>query len=765
MENNSTLSEKIRSLLENMTVEEKISFASGCDTWHAPFLDRLGIPCMMMCDGPHGLRKRTADDDGVYYTVPATGFPSASTMANSWNPELTQMVGELIGEECRAEQVSVLLGPGMNIKRSPLCGRNFEYYSEDPYLTGQMAAAFIRGVQSRGVAACAKHFCVNNQETRRFSSSANVSERALHEIYFPAFETAVKEAGVSTIMHSYNRVNGRYVGEDKTLITDLLRGKWNFDGFVMSDWGAISDRLNAYTAGSDIEMPPNGEREKQLLEAYRSGELSESEINESVARVLRVIFEYLPAQNPGTFDKDAHHQAAAKALEECVVLLKNENAVLPFETGAPLAVIGGFAKTPRFQGGGSSHVTTTRLDDISEFVAAENGAAIEFAPGYDERHETNNALIAEAVELARKCKRALIFAGLPDSYETEGRDRRHMRMPAAHNRLIEAVSSVCDKTVVVLLGGSPAELPWIDRVPAVLHAYLGGQALGSAIVKIVFGKVNPSGKLAETHPKRLEDNPSYLFFPGSGDECFYGEDIYVGYRYYDKKKMEVLFPFGHGLSYTDFAYTSIRADGDRVFVTLKNTGRMAGKEVVQLYCGADPNPVADTFIGNSSFSPERPLRWLCGFRKIELDVGEEKTVEFLLNDRMFSVYDEKVKDFRKVSGTYTLYAGGGSRNLPLEVTVTVDNDETKPVISPNTTFEDLLLDTRIPRDVAETLVRKIVPQPVVAAIDEYGFTAANLELRRRVPKVLRMFVRSGSDCLSLEALNTAICEANEAMKL
>lgn len=755
------MEEMIKKLLSEMTVAEKIAFCSGRDSWHAESVERLGIPEIMMSDGPHGLRKRDKNEKGEYYTVKATCFPPAAAMANSWDPELTARVGSMIGKECRAEQVSILLGPGMNIKRSPTCGRNFEYYSEDPYLSGKMASGFIRGLQGEGVAACAKHFCVNNQETRRFSTSANLSQRALHEIYLPSFEMAVKEADVQTIMHSYNRVNGRYAGEDKELITDLLRGKWGFDGYMMSDWSAISDRVAAYKAGTDVEMPPsNGIRDAEVMAAYKNGEITMEEIDESVAHVLRVIFRHLPAAEKGTFSVDEHHTAAAAAAEGCMVLLKNEGDILPYASGAPLAVIGGFAKKPRFQGGGSSHVEATRVDDITEYLVAENGCEVTYAAGYDETHQTSEELIAEAVSAAKQCGRAVIFAGMPDSYETEGRDRRHMQLPPAHNQLIEAVSAVCDKVVVVLMAGSPNELPWVDKVPAVLHAYLGGQALGGAVARILFGAVNPSGKLAETHPLRFEDNPAYLNFAGDGDECFYGEDIYVGYRWYDTRKMDVLFPFGHGLSYTKFEYTSIRGDRDSVTVTVKNVGDRAGKEVVQLYASACPHPVVSTYVGESSFGFARPEKWLVGFGKVELAPGEEKEVVISLADRAFSVYDPKVKDFRVLGGDYVLSAAASSRDIRIQTTVHVEEDTAFiPQITKNTVFEDLFLDKRYPKAIVDALVKTVIPN---AAENGEGLNFG--AMRNQNGHVLRQKISAVASAEDYKALDRLIEETNAKIK-
>ncbi len=753
---------KIKELISQMTIEEKLSFCSGHDAWHAEYLERLGIPEIMMCDGPHGLRKRAKDENGVYYTVKATCFPPACAMANSWDPSLAAHVGKYIGEECRAEQVSILLGPGMNIKRSPICGHNFEYYSEDPYLSGKLAAGFIRGLQGEGIAACAKHFFVNNQETRRFSTNANVSQRALYEIYLPSFEMAVKEASVQTVMHSYNRVNGKYAGEDGELINGTLREKWGFDGYVMSDWNAISDRVAAYKAGTDVEMPPyGGIREAELMEAYRNGEVTVEEIDNSVANVLRVIFRHSPAAEKGTFSAEEHHSAAATAAEECMVLLKNDGNILPFESGKPLAVIGGFAKKPRFQGGGSSHVEPFFVDDITEYLNAENGVKITYADGYDEKHETSPDLIAEAVEAAKQCGRAVIFAGMPDSYETEGRDRKHMKLPSAHNELIEAVSASCNNVVVVLMAGSPNELPWVDKVPAILHAYLGGQALGGAVARILFGKVNPSGKLAETHPLRFEDNPAYLNFPGDGDECFYGEDIYVGYRYYDKKKYDVLFPFGHGLSYTKFEYTSIKGDRNTVTVTVKNVGDTKGKEVVQLYASALPHPVTSRYIGNSAYGFARPVRWLVGFDKIELAPGEEKEVVFELADRAFSVYDINVKDFRVIGGEYEISAAASSRDIRVSTTVSVeDDDRFIPQITKNTVFEDLFVDKRYPKEIVDELVKTLIPSAEEDTGEGLNFEA----MRRQNGYVLRQKITAVASVDDSDALERLVEEINAKIR-
>ncbi|MBQ2733006.1 MAG: glycoside hydrolase family 3 C-terminal domain-containing protein, partial [Clostridia bacterium] len=480
------------------------------------------------------------------------------------------------------------------------------------------------------------------------------------------------------------------------------------------------------------------------------------EIDNSVANVLGVIFRHLPADSKGTFSSDEHHLAAAKAAEGCMVLLKNDG-VLPFEGGKPLAVIGGFAKKPRFQGGGSSHVEPLRVDDITEYLNAENGVEITYAPGYDEKHNTNEELIAEAVAAAKACGRALVFVGMPDSYETEGRDRRHMKLPPAHNELVKAVSAACDNVAVVLMAGSPNELPWVNDVPAILHAYLGGQALGGAVARIVFGKVNPSGKLAETHPIRFEDNPAYLNFPGDGDECFYGEDIYVGYRWYDTRKMDVLFPFGHGLSYTKFEYTAIKAEGRNVSVTVKNVGETAGKEVVQLYASALPHPVISGYVGESSFGFARPEKWLVGFDKIELTAGEEKTVTFELCDRAFSVYDTKLKYYRVLGGDYAISAAASSRDIRLSVTMSVEDSVSVPVVTKNTTFEDLFHDKRYPKHIVDELIRVILPDNKAETGEGLNFEA----MRNMNGYVLRQRI---TNVKSAKALDELIEKTNKAIR-
>ncbi len=676
----------IKRIISEMTLEEKCAFASGYDAWHTPGAPRLGVEPIMMCDGPSGLRKmaKINGSQGYNTTVKATCFPSAATQACSWNRELIYKVGKTIAAECRSEQVGVLLGPGLNIKRSPLCGRNFEYYSEDPYLAGTLAASFIRGVQSEGVSACAKHFAVNNQETRRHSTSANVDERTLREIYLRAFEIVVAESEPDTIMHSYNRINGRQASQSKWLLTDILRGEWGYRGFVMSDWNAMRDRVLSIESGCELEMPGQGEygqRDREIYDAVKSGELDEAVLDRAVERILTVMDKIAVDDNPTSSDLEANHLIASGLCDECMVLLKNEGKVLPFDKKQPLAVIGEFAHTPRYQGGGSSHVEPHKIDNLLDYIHEYNGEEnTVYCRGYALSNEQpDEVLICEAVEAAKKCGRALIFAGMPEHYETEGRDRVHMKMPESHNALIRAVSEAVPNTAVVLLLGSPVEMPWLDTTNALLAAYLGGQALGGAITRIVFGEVNPSGKLAETFPRRLEDTPSFLDFPGEYNECNYSEGIFVGYRWYDKRKISVNFPFGYGLSYTSFVYEDISVEGDKLRVTVRNTGDRAGKETVQVYVGfTTPDEM------------KRPVKELRAYEKIELSAGETKTVEFDIDERWFSYWCVENKRWCTTEGEYTVYAGASSLDTPLQITLHRESvNEPQLYIDMTTTIGDI----------------------------------------------------------------------------
>jgi beta-glucosidase len=548
-------------IVKQMTLEEKAGLCSGLDIWHTKPVERAGIPSVMMTDGPHGLRKQEAGANpmSVGDSMEAVCFPAAAALASSFDRELLYHVGETLGNECQAEDVAVLLGPGANIKRSPLCGRNFEYFSEDPYLSGEMAASWIRGLQNQGIGACLKHYAVNNQETRRMTGDSIVDERTLREIYLASFEGAVKGGKPKTVMCSYNKINGTYAAENRYLLTEILRDTWGFEGFVVTDWGAVRDRIKGIQAGLDLEMPGGkGGNDIRIIEAVKSGALDEALLDETVERIVRIVLEY--AENhraDAVFDRVKDHETAKKAAAECAVLLKNEGGILPLKRNATVAVIGEFAKSPRYQGSGSSFINAYKVD--SAFNALGVDAKIVFAQGYDSKtgsmvptDTVNESLIAEAVRTASGAEAAVIFAGLPDSYESEGFDRKNIDLPENQNVLIREVCKVQKNTVVVLHNGSPVAMPWINEVKAVLEMYLGGEGVGAAAASLIFGDTNPSGRLAETFPVKLSDNPSYLNFPGDRDETVYREGVYVGYRNSDKKEMPVLFPIGHGLSYTTF---------------------------------------------------------------------------------------------------------------------------------------------------------------------------------------------------------------------
>ena len=683
----------IKALVSKMTLEEKAGLCSGDDFWHTKAVERLGIPRTMVSDGPHGLRKQddAADHLGINDSIKAVCYPTACATAASFDPDMIREMGEAIGDSCQHEKVSVVLGPAVNIKRSPLCGRNFEYFSEDPYLAGKMATAIIQGIQSRNVGTSIKHFALNSQEHRRMSSSSDADERTIREIYFPAFEMAVKEAQPWTVMCSYNKINGVYASEDPWLLTDVLRKEWGFEGYVMSDWGAVSDRVAGVAAGLDLEMPASGGvNDRKIVEAVKAGKLDEKLVDQACERILNIVFRYLDSAKPETpWDKEAQHVQAADIAAECMVLLKNEENLLPLSKEDDVAFIGEFAMKPRFQGGGSSHINCFKTTGAAE---AAKGLKVTYAPGYSvAKDEATAEMIAEAVAAAKKAKVAVVFAGLPDSYESEGYDRKNLDMPACQNQLIEAVAEANPNTVVVLHNGAPVEMPWIGRVKAVLEAYLGGQAVGEAAVRVLFGDVNPCGKLPETFPLKLEDNPSFLFYGGEGNRTEYREGVFVGYRYYDKKKMDVLFPFGFGLSYTTFEYSGLKLSAERIrdtetltaTLTVKNTGSRPGKTVVQLY------------VGDAESTPLRPVRELKGFAKVALQPGESKEVSFTLDKRAFAYWNEEIHDWHVETGAFTVEVGDSSRNLPLKAEVTVESTVELPRrYTRDSIFMDIMADPK-----------------------------------------------------------------------
>ena len=713
---------KIRELIAQMTLEEKAGLLSGEDFWHTKGVERLGVPKSMVSDGPHGLRKQDeqADHLGINDSIKAVCFPAASATAASFDPDMIEKMGEALGDACQHEKLSVLLGPAVNIKRSPLCGRNFEYFSEDPYLTGVMATALIKGIQSKNVGTSIKHFALNNQEHRRMSSSSECDEKTIREIYFPAFEMAVKEAQPWTVMCSYNRINGTFASEHPWLLTDVLRKEWGFEGYVMSDWGAVSDRVAGVAAGLDLEMPSSGGiNDRKVVEAVKAGKLDEKLVDLCCERILNIVFRYVENAKPETpWDKEAQHLQAAEVAADCMVLLKNEGGILPLNKEDDIAFIGEFAEKPRFQGGGSSHINCFKTTGA---VEAAKGLKVTYARGYDVAADDAPAdMIAEAAAAAKKAKVAVVFAGLPDAYESEGYDRTHMRMPESQNRLIEAVAEANPNTVVVLHNGSPVEMPWIGRVKGVLEAYLGGQAVGLAEVKVLFGDVNPSGHLPESFPIKLEDNPSYLFYGGEPAGTEYREGIFVGYRYYDKKKMDVLFPFGYGLSYTTFEYSGLKLSKDKILdtdtvtvtVTVKNTGKRAGKTVAQVYVGDVEGYV----------NAVRPVRELKAFRKVELQPGESKEVSFTLCKRAFATWRSEIHDWFVESGEFSIEVGDSSACLPLKATVTVESTQKLPAhYDMNSIVMDLMKDPKA----KEVIAPLISGAAAIFGDGEGGSEAAN----------------------------------------
>ncbi len=678
-------------ILSQMTLEEKCSLLSGMNFWETQAVERLGLPAVMMTDGPHGLRKQAEDADhlGLNQSVPATCFPSGVGLGSSWDPALIQEVGSLIGEEAKTLGVSIVLGPACNIKRSPLCGRNFEYISEDPFLSSRMAKHHIFGMQSQGIGTSIKHFCANNQESRRMTVDTIVDERTLREIYLASFEEAVSEAQPWTVMCSYNKVNGTYLSDNPRLLTDILREEWGYNGIVVSDWGAVNDRVAGVTAGMDLEMPGSGgSNDRKVVAAVKNGSLAEAAVDKMAGRLLDLIYKSIDNKDPNfKTDLDAHHARARELAAQCVVLLKNDAAALPLAAEKPLAVIGSFAENPRYQGGGSSHINPTRLTRAIHEIRKIN-PDVTYSAGFSLHSDAvDSYLFADALEKARKAGTAVIFAGLPDLYESEGYDRKHINLPPNQNALISEVAKVCPNVIVVLANGSPVAMPWLSEVKAVLEGYLPGQAGGGAIADVLFGKANPSGKLAETFPLRIEDNPSYLDFPGFNDRVEYREGIFVGYRYYDKKAVDVLFPFGHGLSYTTFAYSDLTVNREKltdkdtleVSVTVENTGKVAGSEVVQLYVAHKAPVVA------------RAPQELKGFAKVSLAPGEKKAVILTLDRRSFAYYDVAAADWMVESGQVEIRVGASSRDIRQTRTIEIESTKLpKAVFTLNSTKYDLL---------------------------------------------------------------------------
>lgn len=672
-----------------LTLEQKASLLSGKDFWSTKEIAEAGVPSLVLTDGPHGIRRQAAGSDhlGINGSIPSTCFPPAVAVGSSWDPRLASMVGAAVGREGLAFGVGVVLGPGVNIKRSPLCGRNFEYYSEDPLLSGAMGAAHVQGLQSEGPGASLKHFACNNQEEERMRVSADVDERTLREIYLPAFERVVTEAQPATVMCAYNKINGVYASRDRWLLTDLLRGEWGFQGAVVSDWGAVSNRVDSVRTGMDLEMPgSNGATDAEIVNAVRAGELDESLVDESVKRVLALTARAQDASEE--FDEDAHHLIARCVAADSIVLLKNGGA-LPLQEKSTVAIIGAFATEPRFQGGGSSHINPTRIDNALkelQTLADPRAVTIVSAPGYSLRAEaagaSRAALLAEAVTVAAEADVAVVFVGLTDREESEGFDRTDLHLPADQIELIRAVASTRTRTVVVLSNGGVVSLEgWHDDVDAIVEAWLLGQAGGGAIADVLFGAVNPSGHLAETVPLRLEDNPSWLNFPGEQGHVRYSEGVFVGYRYYTTAEVPVRYPFGHGLSYTRFETEEIRAEAtasDRATVsaTVTNIGERIGKHVVQVYVSTSAGPV------------RRPVRELRAFTKIELSPGESREITLELDRRAFAYWDVELHRWVVPAGEYTVQVCSDASTVIAQQVLTLAGDAVVKELSLESTVGD-----------------------------------------------------------------------------
>ncbi len=695
------LDARVRDLVSKLTLEEKASLLSGDSTWTTRAIPRLGIPSIWMADGPHGLRKAPGPNDvGAGTAVPATCFPTASALACAWDENLTRRVGEAIGREARANEVDVVLGPGVNLQRSPLGGRNFEYLGEDPHLTGALAAAFVEGVQSQGAGACVKHFAANEQETGRMWRSSEVDERTLRELYLRPFEIAVTRARPASVMSAYNRVNGPFASEHPWLLRDVLRGEWGFDGFVVSDWGAVDDRAEGVRAGLHLEMPSSGPLGPgEVIEAVRDGRLLESRVDEVVGELLACVLRAAEARDaapPPALDAAAHHALAREAAASCLVLLRNEGDALPLDPATPkkVAVVGRFAKGPRFQGGGSSQVVPTRTtsawDALGE-IARPGGLALSYADGTGPEHEGDDDALAEARRVAAAADVAVVFVGLPLSHEIEGRDRTDLRLPPAHDALVEAVADVQPNLVVVVTAGAPVVMPWLGRTRAVLLGGLLGQAGGGAVADVLTGRVAPSGKLASSWPVRLEDTPSYLHFPGEGGSVRYGEGVFMGYRGHDALGVAPLFAFGHGLSTTRFEYSDLRVsasrvrdvDGVTVSCRVRNAGPRAGREIVQVY------------VGDLAARVRRPPRELAAFASATLAPGEERELRLRLDRRAFAFWDAGAHAWAVESGEFEISVGASSRDLRLRATIHVEAaDPVRPRFDRHTPLSRWLDDPR-----------------------------------------------------------------------
>ena len=684
--------QEIKTLIAQMTLEEKAALCIGASDWTTVPVQRLEIPSMFVSDGPHGVRRVEDDTDLTQQSLPATCFPTASCAAATWNTDLVQRMGEAMAEEALALDVDVLLGPGVNIKRTPLGGRNFEYYSEDPFLSGKMGISLIKGIQSRGVGTSLKHFAANNQEYQRLTISAEVDERTLREIYLRAFEMAVKEAKPWTVMCAYNKLNGTYCSEHRPLLVDILKKEWGFEGLVVSDWGAVHDRVASLKGGLDLEMPgPQDRRIKAVIDAIKSGELEPGMLDDAVRRILGIVFKAQETQKTTTFDQAGHHQLAREIAAEGMVLLKNDG-VLPIQDTGHIAVIGHSAQAPYYQGGGSSHINPTRVDIPLEALRESAGdVEFSFAQGYPPTDTFSPSLIDEAVKTVKSADMVLLYLALPPSKESEGYDRPDLSLTVHQVALIEALSQTGKNIIVVLNSGSAVTMqPWLDKVQALLQGWMMGQAGGSAIADILFGKVNPSGKLAETFPLRLEDTPAFINFPGDAGKVYYGEGLYVGYRYYDARQIPVQFPFGYGLSYTTFEYSNLQLpesitdiDGLTLTLDVTNTGDVAGQETVQVY------------VHDHEASLARPFKELKGFAKVRLEPGETKTLSISLDFRAFAFYHPKYRAWITEDGGFDILVGASSEDIRLKASTSMSSTLRLPcLLDCESTLKEWLTDPR-----------------------------------------------------------------------
>lgn len=753
-----TNNDSVDATVADLTLEEKASLTSGLNFWHTKPVERVGIPSIMMTDGPHGLRKQAGAGDhlGLGSSVPATCFPPAVGLGSSWDVELVDRVGRALGVETSIEDVAVLLGPGINIKRSPLCGRNFEYFSEDPLVSGVLGAAFVKGVQSQGVGTSLKHFAANNQETDRMRASSDIDPRPLREIYLRGFERVVRDAQPWTVMCSYNRINGVYASEDPWLLTRVLRDEWGFEGLVVSDWGAVNDRVKGLPAGLDLEMPSsNGRTDAQLVAAVRSGELDESALDVAAGRVIDLVRKARAGAGKvaGPLDVDAHHALAREAAGRSIVLLKNEDGILPLAKDATLAVIGAFAEKPRYQGAGSSLINPTRLDTALEEIRALATGEVAYAPGFslaadvDESHATR--LRDEAVAAASAAEVVVLFLGLPARLESEGYDRDDIDLPAEQLAVLDAVREVNPNVVVVLSNGGVVALPFAEDVPAILEGWLLGQAGGGATADVLFGDVNPSAKLTETIPVRLSDTPAYLDFPGEFGHVRYGEGLFVGYRWYDARDLEVAYPFGHGLSYTEFSYTdaaaSVTADGDiEVRVTVTNTGERDGREIVQVYTSLPGSTV------------QRPVRELKGFVSVALAAGESREVVVPVRRADLAYWDIRVDGWVVEGGRYTVDVGASSRDIRASVSVAVDGDSLRLPLSRESSLAEVLAHPVVGEMVQGALQQMMAGMDGLESVMPEGVSMEKMMLSFPIGRMSMM----GGDQISPEMIDGLIAMAN-----